>query len=253
MTEIGVETTQHVQLNYTPAGLGERILAYVLDAIVLGVYWFFLIMMGMLASDGSVESASDPPGEEFVWLFMLIILLPVMLYHLIMEIVWNGFTVGKWVVGIRVVKLDGTRPSIINYLIRWMIRLFEVTLTQGGLALITILINGKGQRLGDIAAKTCVIKVKKKTKLSDTMLHQVEEEYDAIFPQVMDLKDEDVSIINEVLKSRYDYDYARWIIMVAKTRKLIQDKLGILSSDMNDVQFLQQIVKDYNALHGGLE
>ena len=250
MANIGVETAQHVQLNYKPAAVSDRIIAYLLDALVLGVYWFFLITISAIGDDGEVVQETS---DADMWIGMLIILLPVMLYHLLMEVLWNGYTVGKWLVGIRVVKLDGTRPGLSNYLIRWLIRLFEVTMTQGGIALMTVLINGKGQRLGDIAAKTCVIKVRKKSKLSDTMLEHIPEDYEPQFPQVIELDEKDVTIINEVLKSRYNYDYPAWLKMVSKTRRLIQEKMGVQNSDMNDEIFLDQVVRDYNAVHGVLE
>ncbi len=252
MNQIGVETAQHVQLNYSPAGITERIIAYLLDGIVLGAYWIFLVGIGSMAdtSSGPVDSSSS---EEYVWLGMLIIFLPIMLYHLIIEVLWNGYSVGKWFMGIRVVKLDGTRPELNNYLIRWLIRLFEVTMTSGGLALITILINGKGQRLGDIAAKTCVIKVGKRTTLKDTVFEDFKEDYEAKFPQVMELSDEDISVINEVLKAQSKYEYKTWLRMVTKTRQRIEEKMGINGTGMVDHIFLRQVVKDYNALHGVLE
>ena len=252
MASIGVETAQHVQLNYKPASVLDRGIAYFLDALVLGAYWLFLVAIGSMAEGGetTVDSTS---GDEYMWIVLLIVFLPIMLYHLIIEVLWNGYSVGKWLVGIRVVKLDGTRPELSNYLIRWLIRLFEVTATSGGLALVTILINGKGQRLGDIAAKTCVIKVGKRTKLSDTVLENFKEDYEAVFPQVMELSDEDISIINQVLKASTQYEYATWIRMTAKTRMKIQEKMGISKTNMTDPEFLKQVIKDYNALHGVLE
>lgn len=252
MSQIGVETAQHVKLNYIPAGITERILAYLLDTIVLGAYWIFLAGIGSMASTSTnpLESSSS---EDYVWVTMLIILLPILLYHLIIEILWNGYSVGKWLMGIRVVKLDGTRPELSNYLIRWLLRLFEVTMTSGGLALIAVLINGKGQRLGDIAAKTCLIKVSSRTKLEDTVFEDFKEDYEAKFPQVIELSDEDISVINEVLKARDKYEYEVWLRMVSETEKHIEAKIGLKSVGMSDISFLKQIVKDYNALHGVLE
>jgi uncharacterized RDD family membrane protein YckC len=249
MSKIGVETAQHVQLNYKPAGVVERILAYILDGIVLGAYFIAIMMLG----DSGSEPVDTTVGDEYLWLGMLLIFLPVWLYHLVLEVLWNGYTVGKWLVGIRVVKLDGTRPGITNYLLRWFIRLFEVTMTSGGLALVTILINGKGQRLGDIAAKTCVIKVGRSTKLSDTVLDNFTEDYEARFPQVMELNDEDVTVINDLLKSRDKYEYATWVKMVNKTKKIIEQKMGVSDHGLGSVRFLHQVKKDYNALHGVLE
>lgn len=252
MAQIGVETAQHVQLNYKVAGITERIIAYLLDGFVLGAYWLFLIAVGSIG-DNSETPIDASVGEEFVWVGIVIIMLPIMLYHLLIEIFWNGYSVGKWLMGIRVVKLDGTRPELSNYLLRWFIRLFEITMTSGGVALITILVNGKGQRLGDIAAKTCVIRVRRSTKLSDTVFDNFKEDYEAQFPQVMELNDEDVSIINEVLKSRHKYEYSAWIKMVAKTRMFIQEKMGVTITNLTDTNFLKQVIKDYNALHGVLE
>ena len=252
MSKIGVETAQHIKLNYNPAGITERIIAYFLDGIVLLAYWLFLVAIAAIGDDPT-SPVNTSNGEEYLWLGMLIILLPLMLYHLIIEILWNGYSVGKWLMGIRVVKLDGTRPELSNYLLRWLIRLFEVTMTSGGMALITILINGKGQRLGDIAAKTCVIKVKRATKLSDTVLEDFEEDYVPVFTQVLELNDQDISIINEVLKSKDKYEYSTWLQLVAKVRGHIQEKMVTTSTNLTDINFLRQVQKDYNALHGILD
>ncbi|MFY0685206.1 MAG: RDD family protein [Balneola sp.] len=249
MSQIGIETAQHVKINYNTAGIFERILAYFVDFIVLGIYWVVLGMISTLA-DGSGPSQSS--GDS-MWVMYVIVLLPVMLYHLTMEILWNGYTVGKWLIGIRVVKLDGTRPSVSNYLIRWLIRLFEITLTSGVVAFFTLLLNTKGQRLGDIAAKTCVIKVGKRTRIDDTVFEDIDDSYAAVFPQVVELKDEQISVINEVLKSKSEYDRSAWLTMVARTRALIQEKMGTLNTGLGDIEFLQQVVKDYNALHGKVE
>lgn len=249
MSQIGIETAQHVKINYNTAGIFERILAYLVDFAVLGVYWAVLAMIGSYA-DGANPSQDS---GDYMWVMYVIVLLPVMLYHLTMEILWNGYTVGKWLIGIRVVMLDGTRPSVSNYLIRWLIRLFEITLTSGVVAFFTLLLNQKGQRLGDIAAKTCVIKVGKRTKIDDTVFEDLEADYDAVFPQVIELTDEEISVINEVLKSKSGYDKSAWLTMVARTRVLIQEKMGILHTGLGDIEFLQQVVKDYNALHGKVE
>ena len=248
MANFGVETTQHVQLNYKPASLPERILAFIVDTFVLGLYF--------LALNFLAESGSDVPettmGENSIWLGMLVIFLPTWLYHLVLEILWNGYTVGKWVVGIRVVKIDGTRPGIVAYLLRWFFRIFEITFTSGGLALITILLNGKGQRLGDIAAKTTVIKVRRGTKLSDTVFDKVEDNYVPVFPQVMELNDEDVALINEVILARDKYESGTWIKMLYKMKGVIENKMGVSDHNMEAIQFLKQVKKDYNALHGVL-
>lgn len=246
MSKIGVETDQHVMLNYKPAGVVERILAYIIDAFVLGAYYLVLTALSELGRSADV----NPISPESAAVSVIIYIMPIFLYHLVIEVLWNGYSVGKWFMGIRVVKLDGTRPGLSSYFLRWLLRPFEISMTSGGVALMAILINGKGQRLGDMAGKTCVIKVRKNARLSDTMLKSVSEDYQPTYPQVVELSDEDISVINEVLKSRQKYDYATWLKMVSKTRNLIQAKMGITEARRTDQGFLDLVVQDYNALHG---
>ena len=248
MANIGVETTQHVQLNYKPADLSERILAYIVDVFITGIYVVALTLLGESAS----EAVEPTMGDNSIWVGMLLIFLPTWLYHLVLEVLWNGYTVGKWVMGIRVVKMDGSRPGILAYLLRWFFRVFEITFTSGGLALVTILINGKGQRLGDIAAKTTVIKVKKKTKLTDTVFDEVHDNYEPMFSQAIELTDEDVALINEVIQSQDKYEPAVYIKMLYRMKGVIEQKMGVHNHNLEALQFLQQVKKDYNALHGVL-
>ena len=249
MSKIGVETDQHVMLNYKVAGVVERILAYIIDGFVLGAYYLVLTGLSELGRSADIS----PFGENSAAVTFIIYVLPIFLYHLVIEVLWNGYSVGKWFMGIRVVKLDGTRPGLSSYLLRWLLRPFEIGISSGSIALLAILINGKGQRLGDIAGKTCVIKVRKNARLSDTMLKSIKDDYQPTYPQVVELSDKEISIINEVLKSRQKYDYATWLKMVNKTRKLIQDKMGLTEVRRTDQGFLDIVVQDYNALHGKVD
>ena len=56
-------------------------------------------------------------------------------------------------------RLDGTRPGLGDYVLRWLLRPIEVIAFTSGVRqpCITILLNGKGQRLGDLAAGTTVV------------------------------------------------------------------------------------------------
>lgn len=242
-----IETTQHVKLSYEPAGVGERILAFILDGFFIGIY--YLVVLWIWGYINSIGSTEDYSGNS-VWVLYIVLVIPMMLYHLIFEVLWKGYSLGKKIIGIRVVKIDGTRADLSGYLIRWLFRLVEITMTSGVLAFVTILMNGKGQRLGDIVGKTCVIKERKRVKLDSTLFTDLEAEYEPVFPQVVELEDKDVSIIKEVVNSRRNYDYDTWFLMLQRTRKLIEERLGISRAEMNAEKFLETVIKDYNAIHG---
>ena len=244
---VGIETSQHVKLSYEPAGVGERVLAFFLDGFFLGIYYLISIWIWGYVNDvGSTSGAF----EDSVWILTVVVGLPILLYHLVSEVVSNGYSLGKKIVGIRVVKIDGTRATISGYLVRWMFRLVEISMTSGMLAFIVILLNGKGQHIGDILGKTCVIKERKKVKLDNTLFAEVASAYEPVFKQVAELEDKDIRIIKEVLDSRSHYDYDNWFLMLQKTRKKIEERLGIENHGMSGDDFLRTVIKDYNAIHG---
>lgn len=247
MNQIGVETTQHVKLNYNPAPVGDRLLAFFVDVIVLVAFQFIVFI-----AFGAVQELSKDLNEFVIennWIIILIYVIPTFFYHLTSEVIWNGKSFGKWVMGLQVVMTDGTNPSLGNYLIRWIFRLVEITFTSGMVAFITILVNGKGQRLGDIAAKTCVIKTRKKVKLSDTIFSELESDYKVVYPSVVELRDEQIRTIKEVLSSKKEYDNSTWFVMVQRTANIIQMKIGIEKMESKADEFLKQIIRDYNHLH----
>lgn len=247
MNQIGVETTQHVKLNYNPAPIGDRLIAFLIDAFTLMAFYFVAMMaFGVVSSFN--ESLTNFVDQN-QWIIIAVYVIPSFFYHLIFEISWNGKSFGKWLMGLQVVKVDGTKPSIGNYIIRWIFRLVEITFTSGMIAFITVLINGKGQRLGDIAAKTCVIKTRKKVKLKDTIYSELNEDYEVMYPTVSELKDEQIGTIKEVLASKKTYEHATWFVMVQRTANIIQMKIGVQKLESKADEFLEQVIKDYNHLH----
>ena len=154
----------------------------------------------------------------------------------------NGQSLGKRQMEIKVIKLDGSRPSLGAYILRWIIRPVD-TFMSGAIAILTILINGKGQRLGDLAAGTTVIKTKRRTTLkAQEVFKQSNPDYELTFPQVSGLTDHDISLINEALT--VFRDSANLTPLVAIEQK-VKAHLNITQTDLTSVQFLHTIVKDY--------
>ncbi|MDR8393204.1 RDD family protein [Aliifodinibius sp. S!AR15-10] len=240
MQSVSIDTTQQVQIDYKIASIGDRIFAFILDAVIMTIYFVIAIIL--------IVDLSERMNSVVIFLG---IMLPPVLYHFLFEFFWNGQSPGKRALGIKVVKMDGGRPGIGSYLIRWILRIFEITFTSGMAALVNILFNGKGQRLGDMAAGTTVIKNKAKTSLSQTVLADTEAGYEPKFTSVDKLSDADVSIIKELLNARSEYDRSTYFVMLVKIQKRIAQKLDLnLSKDIDSHQFLHTILKDYNYLHG---
>lgn len=233
MDEFNIHTAQNVTINQNVAPVSTRISAFLIDLLIIVGYYILLLMV--LNVLGFLE------GEDLNMIFILGGL-PVFFYHLLFEVLMNGQTPGKYWTQTRVIMLDGSKPSFSNYLMRWVLRIFDITLTSGSLALIALLFNGKGQRIGDIAAGTTVISEKKKIDLSDTLQEDLDVSYIPTFPQVTVLNDRDVQNIKILFnEAKTSGNHGAILKLSLKIKELTN-----ISSDMLPLDFISTVLKDYN-------
>ena len=223
---VAIRTSQNVLVEYEPASIGDRILAALLD--YLAIFGWTLLVFGVPARLGMTPS---PFYSAFV-------LLPVVFYDLLSEWLLNGRSVGKIAVGIRVVMLDGSQPGLGAYLLRWLLRIIETVVFFGGVVpIVTVAANGKGQRLGDIAAGTTVVKLKPPVSLDDVLIRPLPENYTVQFPDVRLLSDRDMGIVRQIV--RQGDEAALW-----QTAEKIKQVTGI-QSDLPSYTFLETVINDY--------
>lgn len=233
MQTVRIQTAQNVFIEYQPASIGDRILATLIDAVTI---YSYVILAAFLL--GAMEV-----NEK--WVYICVLGIPFLFYDLLLEIILDGQTIGKKARNIKVVKLDGTQPTIGSYLLRWIIRPIDVFFS-GAVAILVISINGKGQRLGDMAANTSVISLNRQVGLSETMMPQVQENYQPLYPQVISLTDRDVALIKEALhvhKNSDSPDYRLLETLANKVKSMLE-----VESAMPPMAFLHTVLKDYSFL-----
>jgi uncharacterized RDD family membrane protein YckC len=236
MTYISIETTQNVDIRYELASIGDRIAAQMIDwAVLTGYIFLVLILHGLL-----VDKVFDGDLPLFV---NILLMLPWLFYELVSEIFFNGQTFGKHQKGIRVIAESGMQPGISSFLLRWLLRPIDLWLS-GSVAILSIIITGKGQRLGDIAAGTCVVKILKKEFDIASRLPKVEDDYTPIFLEVAQLTDKDIWIIEDVVMT---YGKNQDLTAISILAKKIKDLLQI-QTELADLSFLYRIIKDYRYL-----
>jgi uncharacterized RDD family membrane protein YckC len=236
MERIKVETTQNVAIEYDIASVGDRIIATIIDMlIVLGYYIIIIIIYSYFVK------ANTPNGAFY---FFIPLLIPVIFYHLLCEVFMNGQSFGKKAMKIKVIRMDGRQPTFGNYLLRWVLRLVE----EGFIALITVVINGKGQRLGDIAAGTTVIKLRQNQPLTALSFQKVEENYIPVFPEAAQLTDADANTMRQVLRLRPEENQ---MALQAKLVTKLKEHLHIQSL-LDNKKFLETLLRDFNKLNGRL-
>lgn len=235
MNKIQIETAQNVQIYQIPAGLGVRILAFILDILLIVVYEILLTYFLDSFFTGKYSDGAELYMAGFLFAA------PVFLYNLMMETFNNGQSLGKMVFKIRVICMDGTPPRFSNYLIRWLMRLIDIAMSTGALACLVIIFNGKGQRLGDIAAKTTVISENHKFELEDEALSEMHEQYLPVYPQVTVLSDAEIEKIKTLYQTALKSKNEK---MLENLAKKVSEIIQVNPTESAE-QFIHRVILDY--------
>lgn len=240
MEKLAINTPQNVNIEYKLASLGDRLIAQALDTVVILLYSFALYLLFELTGLNMIDDRFTRIG------ITSLLSLPIFMYHLLSEIFLSGQSIGKIIMKIKVVRLDGGRASGFQYFIRWVFGLIEIYSNGGVIGTMAIILSRKSQRLGDMAAGTAVIKLSHKVMLSQTLLEELSVEYQPVFAQVRMLTDKDMNIIK---KSFQEAQKSRNNALLKKLSEKIKTTLGIEQTDMNDFQFINTILKDHFYYH----
>ncbi|MDR1223503.1 MAG: RDD family protein [Tannerella sp.] len=233
MAEAQIITSQYVQIDQTPAGIGERIFARMLDYLIMFIYT--VGMAYLIDSTSLYRLFRNAYGE----LWVLVLFFPVLFYSFLWEILNRGRSPGKMAFCIRVVMRDGTTPMIGAYFMRWMLLLMD---TWAWIGIIVILLNKNNQRLGDLAAGTVVIKEKDYHRIHVSLdeFNYLSRGYHPVFPQAENLSLEQVNTINETL-ARVDAHRPQRLAMLSVK---VKDFLRITPA-LDDETFLRTLTRDY--------
>lgn len=242
---IEVQTTQNVTIDYETAGVGQRILAYLIDIAVI-ICWVlgWIWILGMISSFGMGAVLDGSIGDISIFILFFS---PVIFYDLLFETMNHGQSLGKMAMKIRVVNVDGTAPSTGSYIIRWLFRLVDFTMTEGFLGLIMVAVTKKSQRLGDLLAGTTVIDMKLNAKNRELSITDLDfnEDYKVKYIDVLDrLSDKDIRTIMSIIDDTRMRDNVYFNKRLADRIKTVTGYVD----DGPDIIFLRRLISDYNYL-----
>ena len=225
-----INTNQNVQINYEISSIGDRLVAYLIDALVIAGLAIGILFIGLITN----------------YITGIVLLISVLFfYHLICEITMNGQSVGKRYKNIRVMKKDGRAASFSAYFLRFLFRPID---SLYGLGLAVIFLTDKNQRLGDLAAGTVVINV----KTEDELVQQIREDMaigtdqDIKYPNAAMLSDQEIQIIQKILKNRAGSINHENVHELANK---IASKIDTTFDGTHSYSFLKRVVQDYYKAH----
>ncbi len=265
MAVIKVPTSFNIDLEFEIPEFYRRLIALLIDVLIQ--YFYLKIAIEIFRSIASGADIMDSDTGYNLQALGLILFLPLLIYHVVLEITMNGQSVGKKIMSLRVVNENGGRASVSQFLIRWLLRdiwfllLLVIGLQGAGRSaesifiilavfayfiteVVLVISSKKGQRIGDILARTILIRTNRQSSIEETIFQEVAENYTPLFPQIMQLSDRDINAIKSILEtSRKKND---WEIAAAASEK-IKAHLKIESS-ITPLDFLEILLKDYNYL-----
>ena len=224
MAEKSIVTGQYVRIHQTPASVGERMLAQIIDWVLQVGYIVLWNKVG--------PSLSTLP-------LIFLVILPAVFYCPVCEMFTGGQTLGKWLVKLRVIMADGTLPSPAAYLLRWLMMIADGPLL-GYIGVLVMILNRNNQRFGDMAAGTLVVRLQSYSKIQVSLdeYDYLTEGYRPTYPQASDLSLEQIDVITRALDSEQPE-------RITQLSQKVQQLLSITRREPSDDSFLRRILRDY--------
>lgn len=152
---LNIDTPENVAFGYTVAGIGSRFLAALVDTTI--IVSLQLLVIGASLFGVNRAGLMDELESWFAAIFSLVAFLLFWGYYIFFEMFWNGQSPGKRWVGVRVIRTDGTPVTLAESIIRNLIRVIDFLPFGYGIGIITMFINDRARRLGDLAAGSVVV------------------------------------------------------------------------------------------------
>jgi len=177
---IDIVTPENISFRYRIAGPFRRLPAFIIDLLLRIGIWFALIFICGLI--GVLNSGTGMLGIAFVFIVLFVM---EWLYGGLLETFWNGQTIGKRVMGIRVLSTDGQPINGLQAMLRNILRFADmwpmvplgaiiddpqmagVPIPTFVIGLVAPLLNKRFQRLGDLVCGTMVV-IEEKSLLLET-------------------------------------------------------------------------------------
>ncbi len=242
--KIRIHTTQNVDLEYEVAGIGYRFIAALIDLAIFAGYYAFWFLLAITAD-------FDLP-EWMIYVFLLPPL-PLLFYPLVCEVFMDGQTVGKRAMKLKVVRTDGSQPTVGSYLLRWLFWIVEANpitavVGLGSIAVISIVATRYGQRVGDLAAGTTVVRMTTGDEVEETLFLPLGADYTPVWPQAVRLNDSDMAVIRQGFEA---VGKGAEPEILSKIAYKIADVLEIERSKVGTTElFLKTILNDYHYMAG---
>ncbi len=161
-TVYSFDTPESVAVSLPIAGIGTRFLATLLDTFFITILVIAFIILDVVGQ--SIGGGAGHALSAFGIIGAFVIIFG---YYIFFEILWNGQTPGKRRNRIRVIQKNGYPVTAVGVIVRNIVRLVDFLPTLYAIGIVTMFIDRRARRLGDLLAGTLVVKEQRGGTLAD--------------------------------------------------------------------------------------
>lgn len=230
-----ITTGNFVCIEQIPASVGDRIVARIIDFVVIGFYAYTATVF--------LQNTSHFDSDMAQFAFVLIIYLPVLAYSFLAEWLFGGQTLGKYVMRTRVVMADGSSPTMGALLLRYVCEIVDIW--TGCLGLVFIIATRRHQRLGDLAAGTMVIRKEDMSRMHISLseFDYARRGFKPTYDDATRLSPRQADIVRRAVAPEAKTSQERLAGLAENVKRVLQ-----LPADTNcgdDLKFLRTVLNDY--------
>lgn len=265
-----IETPERVSLEFPLASIGNRFLAVAIDhaiqyVSIIVVAVVFLIASGISLMGDDPMASGGAFGSMSNWTIALMIVGLFLLfagYFVFFEWLWSGQTPGKRLMKLRVIREDGRPITIWEAIARNLLRIFDAipgfVIPIYSIGLISIFLNRRDQRVGDLFAGTVVIRERTdeaptfaetfSNPVADAALRRVQKQV-SFNGDVTKLTDGDIEVVESLLRRRWDLTerQRQWMAWRVALPIMYRLKPEYDPATFTYEGFLEELVHKYNA------
>jgi uncharacterized RDD family membrane protein YckC len=233
-----IDTPENVAFGYQVAGIGSRFVAALVDTLLIVLLQFLInglliLLYFNLGLDAEADSASS-------WIMAVLGVVAFVFlwgYYIFFEMLWNGQSPGKRAMKLRVLRADGTPISLMESLIRNLVRIVDFLPGFYGFGVVTMFVNPQSRRLGDLAAGTLVVHESDSATVQSLNVSPVAAHRMSLTPVSIEgfpverLNSHEIHLIEEFLQRREDMQHRQQLAVQILARLYQRVGLSLESAD----------------------
>ncbi|CAN5344867.1 RDD family protein [soil metagenome] len=242
-----ISTPENVDLHLELAGIGNRVLAALIDTtityaiiLVLGLlFWGAITVVGLTDLSEKDRSLINNLISMVAIFFVFVINFG---YFILFEGLWQGQTPGKKIVSIRVIETNGQPVGWSAVVLRNLIRTLDTGLAFVGL--LPMIIDRNEKRFGDYAAGTIVVRERKADMLSEDFI--LSEIYNTEAIDAGRITPQEYALLLGFLKRRTNLAKSQRPLIAGNLATYMRKKLDDTSTEPAE-KFLERVYSAYKA------